>query len=76
MGAMVLGDRNLILQMRRTLKGICGGMRQGGVTTAAAQEALFENFGMGAEIENPTLSRVHELARRVGKEWTNRGEKN
>lgn len=75
MGAMVLGDRKLISQMRRTRKAIGGGMRQGGVITAAAREALFENFGTGAEIENPTLSRVHKLARRLGEEWIKRGGK-
>jgi threonine aldolase len=73
MGAMVLGDRKLILQMRRTRKAIGGGMRQGGVITAAAREALFENFGTGAEIENPMMSRIHKLAKRVGHEWTKRG---
>lgn len=75
MGAMVLGDRKKILRMRRTRKGIGGGMRQGGVIVAAAREALFENFGMGAEIQNPMLSRVHKLAKRVGQEWTRRGGK-
>ncbi|KAF3481892.1 alanine racemase TOXG [Arthroderma uncinatum] len=75
MGAMVLGDRKLILQMRRTRKAIGGGMRQGGVITAAAREALFENFGAGAVIENPMLSRVHKLAKRIGEEWTKRGGK-
>nr|AGQ43606.1 HC-toxin alanine racemase [Alternaria jesenskae] len=75
MGAMVLGDRKLIQQMRRTRKGIGGGMRQGGVITAAAQEALFENFGLGAEMESPALGRVHEVARRLGEEWTRRGGK-
>ncbi|EEP77449.1 alanine racemase TOXG [Uncinocarpus reesii 1704] len=73
MGAMILGDRRLIQQMRRTRKAIGGGMRQSGVITAAAREALFENFGTGPEIENPMLSRVHRLARRVGEEWTKRG---
>ena len=73
MGAMVLGDRKLILQMRRTRKGIGGGIRQGGVITTAAQEALFENFGTGAEIEKSVLSQVHKLAKRVGKEWTKGG---
>jgi threonine aldolase len=75
MGAMILGDAKLITQMRRTRKGIGGGMRQGGVITAATREALFENFGTGAEIESPTLSRVHTLAKRVGEEWTKRGGK-
>ncbi|KAE8148642.1 alanine racemase [Aspergillus avenaceus] len=73
MGAMVVGDRRLITQMRRTRKAIGGGFRQGGVITAAAREALFENFGMGAEIESPMLSQVHNLAKRVGEEWTKRG---
>ena len=75
MGAMVLGDRQRISQMRRTRKAIGGGMRQCGVITAAAREALFENFGRGADIENPMLSRVHSLAKRVGVEWTKRGGK-
>lgn len=75
MGAMVLGDRRTILQMRRTRKAIGGGMRQGGVLTAAAREALFEHFGTGAEITSPMLSRVHRLAERVGKEWVKRGGK-
>jgi threonine aldolase len=73
MGAIVLGDRRLMRQMRRTRKAIGGGMRQSGVLTAAAREALFEHFGPGAEIENPLLSRVHRLARRVGEEWVKRG---
>lgn len=73
MGAMVLGDRRLIMQMRRTRKAIGGGIRQGGVITAAAREALFENFGTGTEIENPMLSRVHKVAKQVGEEWIKRG---
>ncbi|KAL8831682.1 MAG: hypothetical protein Q9191_000727 [Dirinaria sp. TL-2023a] len=73
MGAMVLGDRDVIRQMRRTRKAIGGGMRQGGVITAAAREALSEHFGTGAEIENPTLRRVHGVAKRVGEEWSKRG---
>ncbi|EAS32137.3 alanine racemase TOXG [Coccidioides immitis RS] len=73
MGAMVLGDASLIRRMRRTRKGIGGGMRQGGVITAAAREALFENFGMGAEIEKPVLRDVHRVAERLGEEWVRRG---
>ncbi|KAK4155042.1 pyridoxal phosphate-dependent transferase [Chaetomidium leptoderma] len=73
MGAMVVGDRRTIAAMRRTRKAIGGGMRQGGVLAAAAREALFENFGTGAEPERPMLRRVHALARRVAAEWTRRG---
>ncbi|KAM3417412.1 hypothetical protein BST61_g5658 [Cercospora zeina] len=50
-GAMVVGDFDTIRSMRRTRRAIGGGMRQGAVITAAAQEALFENFGRGPEIE-------------------------
>ncbi|EUC26649.1 hypothetical protein COCCADRAFT_63044, partial [Bipolaris zeicola 26-R-13] len=75
MGAMILGDKKLIQQMRRTRKGIGGGMRQGGVITAAAREALFENFGLGAEIESQTLLQVHKVAKRLGEEWTRKGGK-
>lgn len=73
MGAMVLGDQKLIRQMRRTRKAIGGGMRQCGVISAAAREALFEHFGTGDEIENSTLRRVHRIAKRVGEEWIKRG---
>lgn len=73
MGAMVLGDRKLITQMRRTRKAIGGGFRQSGVIAAAAQEALFENFGIGMDIESLTLSQGHTLAKKVGAEWTRRG---
>ena len=73
MGAMVLGDHQMLLQMRRTRKGIGGGMRQCGVISAAAREALFEHFGTGAEITNPMLRRIHRLAKRIGEEWTKRG---
>jgi threonine aldolase len=73
MGAMVLGDRKTIMQMKRTRKGIGGGMRQGGVITAAARAALFENFGTGGEIESPMLGRVHKLAQEVNEEWRKRG---
>lgn len=73
MGAMVLGDFNLIRSMRRTRKAIGGGMRQGAVITAAAQEALFENFGRGPDIEVATLSDVHIVARLIGEQWVQRG---
>lgn len=73
MGAMVLGDANVIKRMRRTRKAIGGGMRQAGVLVAAAREALFENFGRGEKCEEPVFNRVHELAKSVGAEWVSRG---
>ncbi|KAL7929917.1 alanine racemase [Trichoderma chlorosporum] len=73
MGAMIVGDRKVIAAMRRTRKAIGGGTRQGGIVSAAAREALFENFGSQGHVEKPMLRRVHALARRVGAEWVKRG---
>jgi len=73
MGAMVLGDSILIRRMRRTRKAIGGGLRQAGVITAAAREALFENFGRGDQIESPVLKNCHAVAKRLGEEWVKRG---
>ncbi|KAF2967577.1 hypothetical protein GQX73_g5994 [Xylaria multiplex] len=75
MGAMILGDRDMLTRMRRVRKAIGGGMRGSGALAAAAREALVENFGSGAEMESPMMARVHALARKVGEEWTRRGGK-
>lgn len=73
MGAMVVGPAGLIRRLRRIRKSVGGGMRQAGVLAAAARQAVVENFGLGQVDSRGVLGRSHELARRVGRMWTERG---
>lgn len=73
MGAMVLGSTQAIRRLKRTRKGIGGGMRQAGVLAAAARQAVVENFGLGVVDSVGTLSRSYDIARVVGQRWTERG---
>lgn len=73
MGAMVLGSANAIQRLKRTRKGIGGGMRQAGVLAAAARQAVVENFGLGGIDSAGVLARSHAIARLVGQTWTERG---
>jgi threonine aldolase len=75
MGAMVIGPAELIQRLRRMRKSFGGGMRQAGVLGAAARQAVLENFGHGQTDSKGVLRRSHELARRVGQMWTQRGGK-
>lgn len=73
MGAMVLGSTNTIQRLKRTRKGIGGGMRQAGVLAAAARQAVVENFGLGGVDSVGTLARSYDIARLVGQLWVERG---
>ncbi|KAL2869762.1 pyridoxal phosphate-dependent transferase [Aspergillus lucknowensis] len=73
MGAMVLGSARDIAQLRRIRKSIGGGMRQSGPLAAAAQFALFEQFGRGPWGSQGKLRAVHALAKRVGDMWVELG---
>ncbi|KAJ0107704.1 beta-eliminating lyase [Diaporthe amygdali] len=73
MGAMVLGSVDAIRRLKRTRKGLGGGMRQAGVLAAAARQAMIENFGSGGIDTVGTLARSHDIARLVGQLWTERG---
>lgn len=75
MGAMVVGSAPLIAQLRRIRKSIGGGMRQSGPLVAAAQFAVEEQFGSGPWGSRNKLRVVHEMAKRVGRLWTERGGK-
>ncbi|KAL2817608.1 pyridoxal phosphate-dependent transferase [Aspergillus granulosus] len=75
MGAMVLGSVREIAQLRRIRKSIGGAMRQSGPLAAAAQFAVFEQFGVGPWGSQPKLRAVHILATRVGEMWTELGGK-
>lgn len=73
MGAMVLGTTDAIQRLKRTRKGIGGGMRQAGVLAAAARQAVVENFGLGGVDSVGKLARSYDIAKLVGQNWTERG---
>ncbi|KAF3763884.1 aromatic amino acid beta-eliminating lyase/threonine aldolase, partial [Cryphonectria parasitica EP155] len=73
MGAMVLGSREDIRKLKRTRKGLGGGMRQAGVLVAAARQAVVENFGLGEFDTVGALARSHDIAKLIGDIWTQRG---
>jgi threonine aldolase len=69
MGAMVLGSADAIQRLKRTRKGMGGGMRQAGVLAAAARQAVVENFGLGGIDSAGVLARSHDMARLLGRIW-------
>lgn len=73
MGAMVVGSSAMIHQLRRIRKSIGGGMRQCGPVVAAAQYAFHEQFGQGPWGDPVKLRATHEMAKRVGRMWTQQG---
>lgn len=73
MGAMVLGTTNAIQRLKRTRKGIGGGMRQAGVLASAARQAVVENFGLGGVDSVGKLARSYDISKLVGQLWTERG---
>lgn len=73
MGAMVLGTTNPIRRLKRTRKGIGGGMRQAGVLAAAARQAVVENFGLGGIDSVGKLAKSYNIAKLIGQLWTERG---
>ena len=74
MGAMIVGNAELIHQIRRVRKNIGGGLRQAGVLSSMAQAALKENFG-GDEFTNARLREVHEMAKEISNSWMLKGGK-
>ncbi|KAL1846673.1 hypothetical protein Daus18300_014190 [Diaporthe australafricana] len=73
LGAMVLGEVDAIRRLKRTRKGMGGGMRQAGVLVAAARQAVVEKFGLGEFDTVGTLVRSHKMARLISHFWTERG---
>ncbi|KAG8161857.1 hypothetical protein KVR01_008844 [Diaporthe batatas] len=73
MGAMVLGSAANIKRLKRTRKGMGGGMRQAGVLASAARQAVVENFGLSGIDSAGVLARSHGIAQSLGRFWTERG---
>ncbi|KAL4963145.1 pyridoxal phosphate-dependent transferase [Aspergillus stella-maris] len=69
MGAMVVGSKSDITQLRRIRKSLGGAMRQSGPLAAAARFAVEEQFGTGPWGNRKKLPAVHELAKKVGDMW-------
>ena len=66
-GSILAGSHSFIAQARRVRKSLGGGMRMTGLIAAPAAVAVEETFFGGQ------LVRSHEVARRVGKMWEERG---
>jgi threonine aldolase len=77
MGAIVVGNKQLVDRSRRIRKGMGGGMRQAGVLSAAARAAVDETFGPSVWGRNlgGELRAVHETARDAANMWVRRGGK-
>ena len=74
-GSIVVGGSDVLKRARWTRKAIGGGLRQGGVVTAAARVAVDETFGKGPNGEGGLLRRSHEVAKKVEHIWTEMGGK-
>ncbi|OBT80412.1 hypothetical protein VF21_00730 [Pseudogymnoascus sp. 05NY08] len=66
-GSILLGSKEVIKRARWVRKSIGGGLRQSGVVAAAARVGVEETF-LGGK-----LKRGHEIARRVGQMWEQKG---
>lgn len=74
-GSIVVGGADVLKRARWTRKAIGGGLRQGGVVTAAARVAVDETFGKGPNGEGGLLRQSHEVAKKVGEMWEAMGGK-
>ncbi|SPN97040.1 probable threonine aldolase [Cephalotrichum gorgonifer] len=74
-GSILVGDRDVLKRARWVRKSIGGGLRQGGVVTAAARVAVDETFGRGPNGEGGLLGLSHETARKVEGIWAGMGGK-
>ncbi|KAK5660519.1 hypothetical protein OQA88_13068 [Cercophora sp. LCS_1] len=68
-GAMVVGDEEVVRRVKRLRQSVGGGVRKVGFLAAAAREAVRENWGDGMGV----FKGVHEATRRVAEMWTERG---
>ncbi|KAE8444337.1 hypothetical protein EG329_000647 [Mollisiaceae sp. DMI_Dod_QoI] len=69
MGSILVGSRDFIKRAKWIRQSIGGALRQAGVITAAAQNAVDINFAG----EGEKLRRTHVLAKRIAKHWEGLG---
>jgi len=72
-GSILVGSKYFIKQARWIRQAIGGTLRQAGVLTAAARNAVDENFGVGENGEGNVLKRTHLIARQIAEFWQSLG---
>lgn len=74
-GSILVGPKNVLDRARWVRKAIGGGVRQGGVLTAAARVAVAETFGPDPDGRAGLLGHSHKLAKEVEAMWAGLGGK-
>lgn len=74
-GAVIVGDAEVIRRVKRLRQSIGGGVRKAGLLAAAAREAVAENFGPGDMDVRGVLKTAHDMAGRIANMWIARGGK-
>lgn len=69
MGSVLVGSKEFIKRAKWIRQAIGGALRQAGVVTAAAQNAVDINFAGEGEV----LRRTHVIAKRIAKHWESLG---
>lgn len=72
-GSILVGSKELIKHARWIRQAIGGTLRQAGVLTAAARNAVDVNFGVGSNGEGNVLKRTHAIAQRIVAFWQGLG---
>jgi threonine aldolase len=72
-GSILVGNKDFIKRARWTRQAIGGTLRQAGVLTAAAWNAVDVNFGVGPNGEGNVLKRTHVIAQRIVAFWQSLG---
>lgn len=74
-GSILVGPKDVIDRARWVRKAIGGGIRQGGMLTAAARVAVAETFGPDPNGQAGLLAHSHKLAKEVEAMWAGLGGK-
>ena len=72
-GSILVGSKEVIKHARWMRKSIGGGLRQTGVLTAAARNAVDVTFGKGPNGEGNLLKRTHVIAQQIADFWISLG---
>jgi threonine aldolase len=72
-GSILVGNKEVIKHARWMRKSIGGGLRQTGVLTAAARNAVDVTFGQGPNGDGNLLKKTHLTAQRIANFWTGLG---
>jgi threonine aldolase len=72
-GSILVGSEEFIKRARWMRQAIGGTLRQAGVLTSAARNAIDVNFGVGSNGEGNVLKRTHAIAQRIAAFWLSLG---